>query len=98
MSDLKSEIEQYLFNNGFVLSNDKHSSKLFSYNHNVVKAHCVTLLCEPNKHYIFVDLGNNIDDKKNCYAERFIINTIEDFIFLITHSTRSILCDENLLI
>ncbi|MDO7174202.1 hypothetical protein [Mariniflexile sp. AS56] len=98
MSKLKSEIEQYLLENDFSLVDDVISSDTtFVYTHNKTKTHHVHLFKEPNENFAMVDLENNYGKKKYCFAERFIITSLKEFVFLITHSTRSFLCNEKLL-
>lgn len=95
---LKPQIEQYLLENNFSLVDDVISSDtMFVYTHNKTKRHHVIASKELDENFMVVDLENTYDDKNYRFAERFIITSLSEFIFLITHSTRSFLCDEKLL-
>ncbi|MFD0990765.1 hypothetical protein ACFQ1R_11705 [Mariniflexile jejuense] len=100
---LKSEIEQYLLENDFSLSktylfdDEFHKGEMLIYIHNKTKSDTVILNTEINEKCVSVDLENNHSGEKYRYASRYIVNTINEFVFLITHSTRSFLCDEKII-
>lgn len=90
MSELKNEIELFLLENNFSLTDDTASSKtMFVYKSNSFKDFSVFISSDTNEKHVICYLETLDNDFKLVHVNRIVLNQLSEFVFLITHCMRS---------